>query len=738
MIGGWWFRCYAEHMDTLGRPLRWVFFLIVVLGTSAGAVGVVRLASGNTAPDMPRAVDGVLDARSWNPQRDGVLALAGEWEFYWDQFVFPGDSPRESSDSQTGIIIEQPGLWHNAHVDGEYFPTEGFATLRLRVRVGDDWPERIGVTALEIARSMRLYINNELIAAAGVPGASPQETVHAFRPRTGEFRRNGAHELEVVLHIANWVDNEGGRKNPLYLGTVDDTQEIRLRGLFYEAFIAGALFILGLYNLVLYMVRRREHAALAFAAVCFIFAADVLFTGERIFLLFFDADPFRVFGRLWFIVYYSMPVSMLALVHYLFLRDSRAWYWKFAGAFALLYSLVTLVLPFGETASILLIYHIATMIEALYICLVLLRAVLRRRSFSWIFLLAGAVLFSAVVHDMMYVENMIVSQRLSSAGVLIFAMVVSTVITWRMTGFREQAEQLATELRRTSRSLEEAVEARSRELQDRERRQQEVLAVSEHIQRGLLPDAGALQAAVGHSWLIQQSRAPVSEDILWSDARGWVAVGTRAAGDGRSDAGDSSGNAGPGGMSAGESSRQAEAAMLDLAVADMLLRHSSDAAAAAGSMASPGGILHELHQELRAKLPAGTQGIRLGLLGRHGERWYFAGAQVGVVTAHTSGQAQYYPGTRKALGARRTPADYSFFTTELVVQPGDTLYLYSPTLPLTRQRFIQLAGSLQSQPFTERRESLLAALEQEQEKQERRQGQALAHQDDFTVLAIEV
>jgi hypothetical protein len=51
--------------------------LIAVLGCDAGSA--------------PRAVDGVLDLRSWELDDTSVLSLQGSWTFYWSKLVEPGE-----------------------------------------------------------------------------------------------------------------------------------------------------------------------------------------------------------------------------------------------------------------------------------------------------------------------------------------------------------------------------------------------------------------------------------------------------------------------------------------------------------------------------------------------------------------------------------------------------------------------------------------------------------------------
>lgn len=41
------------------------------------------------AATQPRAVKGVLDLSQWNWEKDGMVDLNGEWEWYWKQLYAP-------------------------------------------------------------------------------------------------------------------------------------------------------------------------------------------------------------------------------------------------------------------------------------------------------------------------------------------------------------------------------------------------------------------------------------------------------------------------------------------------------------------------------------------------------------------------------------------------------------------------------------------------------------------------
>ena len=60
--------------------------------------------------NYPAAINGTLDLSRWDFEKDGIVALDGQWEFYWKRLLTPvdfiGGDPIENS-----TLFSVPGLW---------------------------------------------------------------------------------------------------------------------------------------------------------------------------------------------------------------------------------------------------------------------------------------------------------------------------------------------------------------------------------------------------------------------------------------------------------------------------------------------------------------------------------------------------------------------------------------------------------------------------------------------------
>jgi two-component system sensor histidine kinase ChiS len=47
---------------------------------------------------MPKAEKGILDLSNWDFEKDGIVALNGNWEFYWEKYLEPKDFTQPNLD----------------------------------------------------------------------------------------------------------------------------------------------------------------------------------------------------------------------------------------------------------------------------------------------------------------------------------------------------------------------------------------------------------------------------------------------------------------------------------------------------------------------------------------------------------------------------------------------------------------------------------------------------------------
>ena len=231
------------------------------------------LTCSNSKQISPKAVKGVLDLREWNfdpasgSGTDGVIKLDGEWEFFWQEFPV-GDGLELPEEKKNFITV--PSVW-NGHIvkrtteSGEVIEEklggEGYATYRLKVLLGEEQSLALRLHAQRTAYT--LVANNIVVHKSGTIGKGREDSIP---DRNVEYINldNRDKELNLLVPISNFHNNLGGLWYPILLGNNKKIQNLHSNNLSIELFVTGILFIMGVYHLSLFYLRREDKSPLYF------------------------------------------------------------------------------------------------------------------------------------------------------------------------------------------------------------------------------------------------------------------------------------------------------------------------------------------------------------------------------------------------------------------------------------------------------------------------------------------
>lgn len=238
-----------------------IWALLLAFSLFMACAGCARRA----ADSIPRAVDGVLDLRGIDLAQTGPLALNGEWQFYWDRLLSPGDFAADAVPQPADVFV-LPGTWRGRRHAGERLGGTGQATLRLRLFV-DPGAEPLGVRLIDVQQAYRLWADGRLVAQSGVVGRSAGEETPQRSLRLAKIpRRNGS--VDLVLQVSNHHFRTGGVPEPILVAPPGVLERQRTQRWALALFFTGSILIIGLYHLALYLVRRRDVAPLYFGLYC--------------------------------------------------------------------------------------------------------------------------------------------------------------------------------------------------------------------------------------------------------------------------------------------------------------------------------------------------------------------------------------------------------------------------------------------------------------------------------------
>ncbi|MBU3916240.1 7TM-DISM domain-containing protein, partial [bacterium] len=231
-----------------------------------------------------QAKKGVLDLRHWDFDKDGVIALEGEWEFYWQQLLTSEDFGKAVSPSKTGYI-RVPSYWNYQEIDGQEFSAVGYATYRLIVLTNNE-RQKLTLNLGDAHSSIEVFVNGKKVSACGKAGDLAEVSIEKWQADTILDSFQGK-KLEILVHVSNYGRARGGIQANMMLGTAENIKINWVKTIAFDLFLFGSIFIIGLYYLGFYALRRVDKTFLYFSVFCFLIAIRVLVMGEHFATLIF-------------------------------------------------------------------------------------------------------------------------------------------------------------------------------------------------------------------------------------------------------------------------------------------------------------------------------------------------------------------------------------------------------------------------------------------------------------------
>lgn len=423
----------------------------------------------------PKAEAGVLNLQGYDFSRQGPVALDGAWEFHYGQFVAP--QKFSAQPVPQGMLMPVPDSWNHHTFEGKKMRADHFATYRLRIRLPEaaqsDLPLSLRLDTAGTAYI--LFINGRQALAVGKPGVSLSESSGSYKVITLPVRPERG-EIELVFHISNYLHRSGGLWFSHYLGTVEQINRMREKGLFADAILLGALFIIGFYHLALFFNRRQELPVLHFGLFCLMIAFRVPFTGEFFLTQLFPDFPLSLQLRLEYTTVYITPVFIISFIAYSYAERSRKFILYYSRIISVLFFATVLMLPPFVFTGFIVFYDLFLMTIVVWAFSTMGVAVWRREENALVSLLLLVLLGATMTNDLLFSMEYIYTMSMMPFGLIVFVFVQAVLLSRKFYHAYRLSENLSATLTATNRdltqlkdSLEHKVEERTEVLQEKNR-----------------------------------------------------------------------------------------------------------------------------------------------------------------------------------------------------------------------------------------------------------------------------
>ncbi len=422
---------------------------------------VLLFAYSCNSPEKKHFVEkGYCDLSDWDFEKDGIVDLRGEWEFYWNKLIEPSDFKNiQNSDIK---YVQLPSLW-NGHKYGDIIiDGDGFATLRLHLKVNDDnniLTFRIG----RIETAYKLYVNGKLVQQIGTPNTTEETTIPEWKATTVDFNCDTT-DLEVVLQIANFHHKKIGTSGTILIGKPNEITKKSNNINYLNIFLIGVLLIISMYHLGLYIQRKQDKASAYFSVFCFSVAIVTMFFGDILFRNLFSDLSWKISINVLFIAYFAGLLAFVFFIYTIFKQYLNKFIIYFFILILSVFIVFTLVTPVKIFTFLMIPYQILALIILLYLLVSLIIATFKKEEGAIFSAIALVIFIGTAINDILIDMVVIKSIYLLPVGTFAFVFLQSYTISLRFSKLYSANELLNIQLNDANLTLEQKVRERTAQL----------------------------------------------------------------------------------------------------------------------------------------------------------------------------------------------------------------------------------------------------------------------------------
>ena len=366
--------------------------------------------SSHSGKTPPKAINGVLDLRSWNFEQDGPVDLSGGWEFYWEQLL-DGIKTGTGTSFHADGMFEMPSRWEGYTLsDGRVLTHLGYATFKLKILLPAPSSPSPHLSRLALktgmtdsAYSLQVFSDQgELLGKplqGGIVGINRESTTPTMR-----FEKSILSYAPVWIltyKVSNFHYFFGGVELAPEMGTPEQLQHKQTLLKFVDFASVGLLWIMGVYHLILFALHPKDRSTLCFGLLCVLMSAYLLFSQLHLASAFPHVYLWTWYTNLAFQCVSWISVLFMIFIRLLFFKHASQTPFYIITGILLATSAVLLLFPLSSAIAKIAYSALlfALFLAILWIFYVLTRAAWAKEQTAQILFIGFLFLAVAIIHD---------------------------------------------------------------------------------------------------------------------------------------------------------------------------------------------------------------------------------------------------------------------------------------------------------------------------------------------------
>jgi hypothetical protein len=361
----------------------------------------------------PKIEAGFLDLSGWD-FRTQSIDLNGEWEFYWKRLLTPADFKDDINLKCDYITV--PRAWKGYRLNQKSLGPYGYATYRVRIKA---LPGRYALCTKKIETAFSIWVNGRKISSVGVVGKDRQSAKPQYSNALEFFWVKEDH-IEIIIQVSNFRHFQSGIVRNITLGNHNliHSQVLNRRTLNFS--IASTFLVAAMYNLIIFMQRRKNKTALFIAVFYLCFSAYISILLEHLLIQLFPNFNWELHFKILYFTFLYAPILYLLYLKALFPDYTNRKVVKILWVSTTVVALIILITKSEVSNNITGILYLLLILSILYCCYILFLAFKDKQKGALAQSIPCFALFITAVNDTLYSSGAIDTTRLVPTGVLFF------------------------------------------------------------------------------------------------------------------------------------------------------------------------------------------------------------------------------------------------------------------------------------------------------------------------------
>ncbi|MBO5895820.1 MAG: histidine kinase [Clostridia bacterium] len=210
------------------------------------------------------------DLEGYDLSDSGPVALAGEWEFYWNERIVTEGSDRKIPD----LYIDVPSAWTAYEINGQKLQSSGIASYKTTIsNVSSNEPILVSVNNLP--GKCKVFIDGECVFSnRGIPGVTGNTSFYTYANPVEVD--SGEHTLVVEVDC----EFSSGLTALPQLSTYHEYRHSEISSVAVRYGIIGVVALFAIGTVLMCIIRKRVGNQLWLLLLCVIFVFRMLISNE--------------------------------------------------------------------------------------------------------------------------------------------------------------------------------------------------------------------------------------------------------------------------------------------------------------------------------------------------------------------------------------------------------------------------------------------------------------------------